>query len=64
MRSRLVERWLGLAGVSSSAPATRRANGRVADEAAKGRQVQASPVMSKRPQRICLGIGDGSVHRQ
>lgn len=64
MRSRWVGRWFGQGDGGGFAPDKRRANGQVMDGAGKGRQAQGPQVIRAKSSRICLGIGDGSVHRQ
>lgn len=64
MRSRLLERWFGHAGGGGLAPARRLVDSRVTGGPDKKRPTQGVHVVGARSQRICLGIGDGSVHRQ
>jgi len=63
MRTRLVERWFGHGGGGASVTAKRRGNSH-ADGLAKVRPLPGLRVPGARSPRICLGIGDGSVHRQ
>jgi hypothetical protein len=64
MRSRLLERWFGHAGGGGGAPARRLANSRVTGGPDRKRPDAGVRVAGARSQRLCLGIGDGSVHRQ
>lgn len=64
MRSRLLERWFGLAGGGGFVPARRRADSQVTGEPDKRRPAHSAQSDRARSHRICLGIGDGSVHRQ